>query len=101
MVDWALLGLMFLAANLPWFSNRLFYVIALNRKENAGHSKHLWWCLLELIVLYFMVGAFLRYAEFATLGQIAPQGWEFYAVTACLFIVFAFPGFVYKALWKK
>lgn len=101
MIDWALLGLMFLAANLPWFSNKLFYLIALNRNGSSSDHKHLWWCLFELIALYFLVGAFLRYAEFARLGQIVPQGWEFYAVTACLFIVFAFPGFVYKALWKK
>jgi len=40
------------------------------------------------------------YTEKATFGQIAHQDWEFYAVTSCLFIVFAFPGFVYKVLWK-
>jgi hypothetical protein len=34
------------------------------------------------------------------MGQLAPQDWEFYAVTRCLFLVFAFPGFVYKVLWK-
>jgi hypothetical protein len=33
-------------------------------------------------------------------GQIAPQGWEFYAVTAALFIVLAFPGFTWRYLMK-
>lgn len=100
MNNWILLALVFLAANLPWFSNKLFYVIPVKLTPQNGHSKHLGWCLLELIVLYFVMGAVAKYAEFATLGEIASQGWEFYAVTGCLFLVFAFPGFVYKALWK-
>jgi hypothetical protein len=33
-------------------------------------------------------------------GQIAPQGWEFYAITGALFITLAFPGFVYRYLLK-
>lgn len=100
MTDWAILGLIFFAANLPWFSEKLFYVIPLSRIYKSAGSKHVGWCLLELTVLYFFTGAFIRYAELATFGNVAPQGWEFYSVTACLFLVFAFPGFVYKALWK-
>jgi Na+(H+)/acetate symporter ActP len=92
---WILFVLIFLAANLPWFSNKLFYVVSVKHAP-----KNLGWCLFELVLLYFMVGAVAMYAEFATYGQIAHQGWEFYATTACLFLVFAFPGFVYKALWK-
>jgi hypothetical protein len=33
-------------------------------------------------------------------GQIAPQGWEFYAITGTLFVTLAFPGFVYRYLLK-
>ena len=33
-------------------------------------------------------------------GQIAPQGWEFYAVTGALFLVLAFPGFTWRYLLK-
>ena len=33
-------------------------------------------------------------------GQIYPQGWEFYAVTAALFLTLAFPGFVYRYLLR-
>lgn len=90
-----LLLLVLLIANLPWLSNRFLYVVPLKQTE-----KGLSWCLLELLILYFLTGFIVRYAEQATLGHIAPQGWEFYAVTACLFIVFAFPGFVYRVLWK-
>lgn len=95
MVNVLLLGLAFLAANLPWFSSRFLYLIPLKSEQ-----KNIGWCLLELSLLYFIAGAVTLYAEFATFGQIAPQGWEFYAVTACLFLVFSFPGFVYKFLWR-
>ena len=27
--------------------------------------------------------------------------WEFYAVTGSLFLVFAFPGFVYRYFWQR
>jgi hypothetical protein len=34
-------------------------------------------------------------------GTVAPQTWEFYAITACLFAVLAFPGFVVRYLRKQ
>lgn len=86
----------FVAANLPWFSERLFYVIPLKNQP-----KSLGWSLLELVILYFLVGAIAFYAEAATMGQTVPQNWEFYVITACLFLVFAFPGFVYRYFWRK
>ena len=91
-----ILLLAILAANLPWLSNKMFYIATLQNDH-----KSLAWCMVELILLYFMIGLIALYAEYATLGQIAPQAWEFYAVTFSLFLVFAFPGFVYKILWKK
>lgn len=96
MTNLLLLLLALVAANLPWFSERLFYVIPLK-----SQPKSIAWCLLELIVLYFVMGAIAFYAERATMGQTVPQQWEFYAVTACLFLVFAFPGFVYRYFWKR
>ena len=95
MTHLALVLLALLAANLPWFSDRLFYVVRLPR------GKHLGWCLLELVVLYFVIGAIAFYAERATVGQSAPQDRQFYAITASLLLVFAFPGFVYRYFWKK
>lgn len=101
MINWILLALVFLVANLPWFSDKLFYVINLKSKHDGNVNKRLWWCFLELAVLYLLVGLVVRYAEYATHGQIAPQAWEFYSTTICLFLVFAFPGFVYKVMWKR
>jgi len=62
--------------------------------------KSLAWRLLELVILYFLVGAFALALE-RSIGRVAPQGWEFYAVTGCLFLTLAFPGFVYRYLYKR
>jgi hypothetical protein len=51
------------------------------------------------VLLYFIVGGVGLLLE-KRAGQIAPQGWEFYAVTGALFLTFAFPGFVYRHLHK-
>lgn len=91
-----LLLLALLAANLPWFSERLFYIVPLKSQPKA-----IGWSLLELIVLYFVVGAIAMMVEKGSVGQIAPQRWEFYAITFSLFVVFAFPGFVYRYFWRK
>lgn len=88
-----LLLLALAAANLPFFADRLLFFIPLQR------GKHLAWHLLELAVLYFVVGG----ASVLLEQQLAPrheQNWEFYAVTICLFLVFAFPGFTYRYLWR-
>ncbi len=90
-----LLLLALLAANLPWFSERLFYVISVKQPKSVA------WCLLELVVFYFIIGAIALYAELSTMGQVEAKKWEFYAITACMFLVFSFPGFVYRFLWKK
>ena len=88
---WVLLGLAFIAANLPWLSNRIFFVLA----PKSG-VKSWQWRLLEWLLLYFVVGFLAIGMERATLGNVHPQSWEFYAVTFFLFAVFAFPGFIYR-----
>jgi Protein of unknown function (DUF2818) len=85
--------LAFLAANIPFFNQRLLGLMPLKRNKNLALR------LVELIILYFVVGGIGLGLE-ARLGQIAPQGWEFYAVTATLFVTFAFPGFVWRYLLK-
>lgn len=89
-----LLILAVVAANLPFFAHRLLFVIPLSG------GKHLGWHALELVVFYFFVGGVSLLLE-RQMGQPHPQNWEFYAVTACLFLVFAFPGFTYRYLWRK
>ena len=91
---WLVLVLAFGAANLPFLTQRLLGVVPL-----AG-GKNLAMRLGELVVMYFIVGAIGLLLE-QRAGQIAPQGWEFYAVTGALFLTFAFPGFVYRYLYKN
>ncbi|VVD96299.1 transmembrane lipoprotein [Pandoraea communis] len=83
-----------LGANLPFVNQRLFGLIALK-----WAIKPLWLRLIELVAAYFVVGA-LGYLIESGIGNVFSQGWEFYAVTASLFVVFAFPGFVYRYLWR-
>jgi hypothetical protein len=55
--------------------------------------------LLELVIFYCIAGGLGLLLENRA-GQIAPQGWEFYAITGALFITLAFPGFIYRYLLK-
>ena len=92
---WLVIVVAFLAANLPFVNQRLFGVLPLKRP-----GKPLAWRLGELVLLYFVAGGMGMLLE-QRAGQIAPQTWEFYAITGALFITFAFPGFIWCYLWKK
>jgi hypothetical protein len=87
-----LLLLALVAANLPFLTERVLFV--LRRPVKSG-----WWRVAELLVAYLLVGIVARVLE-ARAGPIYAQNWEFYAITGCLFLVLAFPGFVYRYLWK-
>lgn len=90
---WFVVALALVAANLPFVSHRLMGVVALSSPKNLAMR------LAELVVCYLLVGAIGLLLE-QRAGQIAPQDWEFYAITAALFVTFAFPGFVYRYLFK-
>ncbi|HEY3049081.1 MAG TPA: DUF2818 family protein [Polaromonas sp.] len=91
---WLVVLLAFLAANLPFVSNRLFALVPLKAPKNLAVR------VAELVVWYLLVGAVGLFLEQRS-GQIAPQGWEFYAITGTLFITLAFPGFIYRYLFKR
>ncbi len=91
---WALVLLALVAANLPFLNDRLLAVVALKFPKNLGIR------LLELVLLYFLVGGLGLLLE-QRAGRIAPQGWEFYAITGTLFLTLAFPGFVYRYLYQR
>lgn len=97
-MNWSIAALLLLSAviaNLPFFTERLFGVWM---PKSGG--KNLAWRLFEIVVLYFVAGgaAWLMESRF---GPVHGQNWEFYAITACMFLVFAYPGFVYRYLWRK
>lgn len=88
-----LLIVAFVAANLPFVSKRVAGV------KQVAH-KHFGWHLLELVVLFLLLGGLARLLE----GRLAPvheQHWQFYVTTVALFLVFAFPGFVARYFWRK
>ena len=89
-----LIVLALLAANLPFVTHR-FLLVGPRRDP-----KPLSWRLMELVMLYFLVGGVGLLLE-RHAGQIAPQGWEFYAVTGTMFVTLAFPGFVYRYLMQR
>jgi hypothetical protein len=91
---WLVLLLALGAANLPFLSQRVLGVLPL------AHGKSLAIRLAELVLLYFIVGGVGMLLE-NRMGQIAPQRWEFFAITGALFLTFAFPGFVWRYLYKR
>jgi len=90
---WLVVLVSLLAANLPFMSGRFMAVYRLTVPKSLSVR------LLELVLWYFIAGAIALGLEHRG-GQIAPQGWEFYAITGTLFVTFAFPGFVYRYLFK-
>ena len=84
-----------IAANLPFVNHRWLACGPISVPRKALIVR-----LGELVVWYFVVGGFALLLE-RRAGQIATQGWEFYAVTATLFLTLAFPGFVYRYLLRR
>lgn len=56
--------------------------------------------LLETTALYGFMGL-LGVGFESSLGNVFPQGWEFYVITYCLFAILAYPGFVLRYLLKR
>lgn len=92
---WFIVLLAVAAANLPFVNQRLFAVVPF-----GAANKSAWIRIGELILLYFVVGA-LGFMLEARAGNRFDQGWQFYAITFCLFLVFAFPGFTFQYLVKR
>ncbi len=88
--DYIILLLAIVCANIPWISQRFLFVII------PANGKREWMRLLEWLMFYLVVGAIALGIEKKTLGIIHQQQWEFYVTTLCLFMVCAFPGFLYR-----
>jgi hypothetical protein len=97
---WLVILLALVLANLPFFNERVFALVPLQGAAGQAPSKPFLVRLLELTVLYFAVGGIGRALE-GRIGTVFPQTWEFYAISACMFIVLAFPGFVLRYLRKR
>ena len=94
LASWLVVAVALAAANLPFANERVFGVVPLEATKPFVVR------LIELVVLYFLVGALARTLE-SRIGNVFDQTWEFYAITGRLFIVLAFPGFVLRYLRKR
>jgi hypothetical protein len=91
---WVVIVFALIAANLPFVNERLF-IIGPRRAPKA-----LGWRLVELFVmaaLAFGLGSLIE----MRIGQRQAQGWEFFAASGCLFLTFAFPGFIWRYLRRQ
>ena len=94
---WLLILLAFIAANVPFLNNRVF---AVWQPKRLLVPKAFWLRAFELIALYLLIGA-VGIAFERLIGNVFAQRWEFYAITFSLFVVMAFPGFVYRYLLRR
>jgi uncharacterized membrane protein YsdA (DUF1294 family) len=88
---WAVIVVALIAANLPFVNERLL-VVGPRRAPKA-----LGWRVLELLLLLGAVLG-LGFLIEGHLGRRQEQGWQFYAAMGCLFLTFAFPGFIWRYL---
>lgn len=92
---WLLLVTAVILANIPFIlSNRLFIFIKVPHKSIVID-------LVEWFVYFCITGLFAYLLEKKSMGHVAPQDWEFYAINLFLFIIFAFPGFIYRYSLKQ
>jgi hypothetical protein len=89
-VLWLAVG--FLLANFPFVAQRRLGIL----KGPKSFSFR----LLELLVGYALTLGFGLLVE-GRLGAIQNQTWNFYAMTALLFLVMAYPGYVYRHLLRR
>ena len=93
-----------IAANIPFLTDKVFLVL------KSDSNKSFWmrfteWFFLYIIVMAIAIGLETKihgtaYAKVWEFWNFA-QNWEFYAITLCLFTVFALPGFIYHYDLKK
>lgn len=77
-------------ANLPFFTERFFGIF---RKP----LKTVWWRLLEVLV-YYGIFLLIGFGLESYVGRSQSQLWQFYAITFLIFLVLAYPGFVWRYL---
>jgi hypothetical protein len=104
LATWLVIAVAIAFANLPFLNEHLFGFIPMPPGEGPAqgraHTKLFVVRLLELFVLYFVVGALAHLLE-SRIGNAFPQTWEFYAISGCMFVVLAFPGFILRYLRKR
>lgn len=94
-----LLALMLVAANIPFLSERVFGILPWRRNGQPA-VKSFWLRFLEVLVFYGIVIG-IGFAFEGQLGNRFSQDWDFYAITLAIFLVCAYPGFVWRYLRRR
>jgi hypothetical protein len=84
----------FAAASLPFFVTRSALLF-----KRATAKPFLMYAAESLLLFSVVVAGFVLWET--RLGQRAAQDWEYYAVMICLWLVAAFPGFVWRFLLQR
>lgn len=92
-VVWLVVG--FALANWPFLTEKQFLV-----RSPAGGQKSFGFRLLELLVGYALI-LLAGFGLEANMGAVQSQTWNFYAIAALLFLVMAYPGFVWRYLRRR
>lgn len=90
---------MVVTANIPFLSERILGLVGF-RRGGAPAIKPFWSRLAEVLVLYGVLVA-VGFAFEAQLGNRFAQTWEFYAITLSIYLVCAYPGFVWRYLMRR
>ncbi len=90
--SWLLILVALAAANAAYVSPKFLFFKTLK-------DKHVGWCLLEMVFWYALIGL-IGYSLESMIGNVFQKRWEFFAVSICLFLVAAFPGFTWRFLMK-
>lgn len=88
------LGVLSLLANLPFFASRFMGFVPMTTRK-LGFV-----LFFEVALCYVLALMGLGLVESQLEGVGYSQGWEFYVVISCLFVVAGFPGFVHHFFWK-
>lgn len=87
---WVLLVTAIVLSNIPFIlSNRLFIFIKVPEKS-------IWINFAEWFLYFIITGFFAYLLENKSMGHVAEQSWEFYTINLFMFMIFAFPGFIYR-----
>lgn len=78
------------AANLPWLSERVLFVL-----NPPPQGKREWIRLVEWLIMFGVTGLIAAGLEQGVTGEVYSQDWEFWVVNLCLFAILALPGFIY------
>ncbi|AXV73458.1 hypothetical protein CJO75_06950 [Ralstonia solanacearum] len=84
-----------ICANLPFVNQRVLALL-----PARWPCKPFWLRGVELVAMYAVVGL-VGFGIESGQGNAFSQGWQFYAITACLMLVFAFPGFTWQYLVRR